>query len=301
MKRIYGMAMLAALFALAAAAQDVVMQKKMQDELSNVVTRMKVVGFEGGVMSNVKGAPYRADQITESTQTLGDGTRIHNEHRVTIYRDSQGRVRRETPDQVSIWDPNSGVGYTLDTKNMTANKMQVHVSVSSGTPGSVAYSVRTQTGGGNSSAVAGGGVVTRDQVLTNTTASGQAITVGTAMSPLIGRFEIKSDSPGAVNKESLGTQVMEGVNAQGNRETSTIDAGAIGNDRPIQTVSERWYSPDLQMDVMTRHSDPRSGEEITRLTNINRAEPDPSLFELPAGYQLLEHKQLPGVFKFDQQ
>src|ERR1700733_7589003 len=106
MKRIYGMAMLAALFALAVAAQDVVMQKKMQDELSSVVTRMKVVGFEGGVMSNVKGAPYRADQITESTQTLGDGTRIHNEHQVTIYRDSQGRVRRETPDQVSIWDPN---------------------------------------------------------------------------------------------------------------------------------------------------------------------------------------------------
>jgi hypothetical protein len=104
-----------------------------------------------------------------------------------------------------------------------------------------------------------------------------------------------------VNKESLGTQVMEGVNAQGNRETSTIDAGAIGNDRPIQTVSERWYSPDLQMDVMTRRSDPRSGEEITRLANINRAEPDPSLFELPPGYQLVEHKQLPGVFKFDQQ
>jgi hypothetical protein len=300
MKRIYGMAMLTALFALAAAAQDVVMQKKMQDELSNVVTRMKVVGFEGGVMSNVKGAPYRADQITESTQILGDGTRIHNEHRVTIYRDSQGRVRRETPDQISIWDPNSGVGYTLDTKNMTASKMQVHVSVSSGSPGSVAYSVRTQTGDGNSGAVAGGGVVTRGEVLTNTTTNGPETTSGTAISPLIFR-DFKFTAPSAVNKESLGTQVMEGVNAQGNRETSTIDAGAIGNDRPIQIVSERWYSPDLQMDVMTRHSDPRSGEEITRLANINRAEPDPSLFELPAGYQLVERKQLPAVFKFDRQ
>jgi hypothetical protein len=90
------------------------------------------------------------------------------------------------------------------------------------------------------------------------------------------------------NKESLGTQTMEGVKAQGERRTSTIEAGAIGNDRPIQIVSERWYSPDLQVEVMTRHSDPRTGEEITRLVNINRAEPDPSLFQLPAGYQLVE-------------
>ncbi len=92
---------------------------------------MKVIGVEGGVMSNVKNAPYRADQITETTQTLGDGTRIHNEHRMTIYRDSQGRVRRESPDEVSIMDPNSGVGYTLNTKDLTYRKMTVHVSVNS--------------------------------------------------------------------------------------------------------------------------------------------------------------------------
>jgi hypothetical protein len=58
------------------------------------------------------------------------------------------------------------------------------------------------------------------------------------------------------NKESLGTQITEGVNAEGSRTTSTIEAGAIGNDRPIQIVSERWYSPELQTALTARHNDP---------------------------------------------
>ena len=121
MKRIYGMAMLASLFVWAAAAQDAASQemKKQLDETLTNLKQITVMRVEGGVMSSVKNAPYRADQITETTQTLGDGTRIHNERQMTIYRDSQGRVRREMPNEISIMDPNSGVGYTLNTKDMT--------------------------------------------------------------------------------------------------------------------------------------------------------------------------------------
>src|ERR1700722_19982007 len=295
MKRIYGMAMLAALFALAVSAQDAVMQKKMQEESNSVISRMKVIGMEGGVMSDVKGAPYRADQITETTQTLGDGTRIHNEHQVTIYRDSQGRVRRETPEQISIWDPNSGVSYTLDSKNMTANKMQVSVSVTSGNSGNVGFSVRTQTGAGPG-AMAGG----NDIRVLKTLMAGAGDSEGGPMTATFGRAELKAAAAGVSNKETLGTQILEGVSAQGERRTSTIEAGAIGNDRPIQTATEHWYPPDLKMDVMTRHSDPRSGEEMTRLINISRAEPDPSLFQVPPGYQINEGKH-PAMLKLQQQ
>jgi hypothetical protein len=306
MKRIYGMAILAALFALAAAAQDAVtekqrkdadMQKQLAEEISTSIKQMTLVRMEGGVMSNVKNAPYRADQITENTQTLGDGTRIHNEHQVTIYRDSQGRVRRETPEQISIWDPNSGVGYTLDTKSMTAGKMQVSVSVGPGNSGNVGFSVRTQTGTASSAMVAGGGDNIR-VLKTLTTPAGDL--EGGPMTAAFGRVETKGALAGATNKESLGTRIMEGVGAQGDRQTNTIEAGAIGNDRPIQVVSERWYSPDLQVDVMTRHSDPRTGEEMVRLINISRAEPDSSLFQVPAGYQITEGKQMPALFKFKQ-
>jgi hypothetical protein len=77
---------------------------------------------------------------------------------------------------------------------------------------------------------------------------------------------------------------IEGVQAQGTRTTTTIPAGDIGNDRPINIVDERWYSPDLQMTIMTKHSDPRSGETNFALKNINRSSPPPTLFEVPSDY-----------------
>jgi hypothetical protein len=86
--------------------------------------------------------------------------------------------------------------------------------------------------------------------------------------------------------ESLGKQSVEGVDAIGTRTTITIAAGQIGNERPIEIVDEHWYSQELQTTVMSRHSDPRSGEVVYRLKNINRAEPDHSLFEVPANYMI---------------
>jgi hypothetical protein len=260
-------------------------------ELDTALKTVTVMRMEGGVMSNVKNAPYRADQIMESTQTLGDGTRIHNERQVTIYRDSRGRVRRETPDEVSIMDPTSGVGYTLNTKDLTYRKITVSVSVNSGPSGEGLFAFRTLKADGAGAAVSVGGGRGGDDmpaIFTQITRDGP----NTASVAINGQTVAVSPK-----KETLGTQIMEGVNAQGERRTSTIETGAIGNDRPIQIVTERWYSPDLQVEVMTRHNDPRMGEEITRLANINRAEPDPSLFQVPAGYQLVEGKQKSVNFK----
>jgi len=63
------------------------------------------------------------------------------------------------------------------------------------------------------------------------------------------------------------------VIANGSRSTTTIPAGQIGNEQPIQIVSEQWVSPDLQVLVLTKHTDPRSGETTYRLNNITRVEP----------------------------
>jgi hypothetical protein len=89
-------------------------------------------------------------------------------------------------------------------------------------------------------------------------------------------------------KESLGEQLFDGVKAEGTRTTITIPAGEIGNERPIEMIMERWYSPELQTVVMTRHSDPRFGETVYKLININRNEPARSLFEVPADYTVKE-------------
>jgi hypothetical protein len=86
--------------------------------------------------------------------------------------------------------------------------------------------------------------------------------------------------------ESLGKQTIEGVTAEGTRTVNTIKAGSIGNDRDIQVTGESWYSPELRMTVMSRHNDPRSGEESFRLININRNEPAAYLFQVPSGYNV---------------
>ena len=94
--------------------------------------------------------------------------------------------------------------------------------------------------------------------------------------------------PGNAQQEPLGKQMIEGIQVEGTRSTLTIEAGKIGNELPIQIVSERWYSPDLQVVVMSKHSDPRVGETVYRLTNIVRSEPSPTLFEVPADYKVDE-------------
>jgi len=86
--------------------------------------------------------------------------------------------------------------------------------------------------------------------------------------------------------ELLGTRDFDGVRADGKRTTRTIPAGAIGNEKVIAIVSERWFSPDLDVVVMTRNLDPRSGETVYRLTNIKRGEPSADLFKIPTDYKV---------------
>ena len=91
--------------------------------------------------------------------------------------------------------------------------------------------------------------------------------------------------------------MIEGVLCEGRRTTSTIIAGAAGNDLPITIVNEQWYSLELQVFVLTKQSDPRSGETIYRLANINRSEPDRALFEVQADYSIIEKSAPPAKKK----
>jgi hypothetical protein len=92
----------------------------------------------------------------------------------------------------------------------------------------------------------------------------------------------------AVGVESLGMRQIEGISAEGTRMTTTIPAGQIGNLNPINVVTERWSSKELQMTVLITRRDPRSGDTVYRLTNIVRAEPPPDLFAVPADYRIVD-------------
>ena len=232
----------------------------------------------------VKGAPYSAQAVTETTQILSDGNRIVNTSTAAVYRDGEGRTRREQtlkaignfsasgePFQtISINDPVAGVAYVLEPHSNAARKIQgFHIESGSGT----GYRI-------SSPGVEGGAFTI------NTTTNG-GVTVnlrGTDEAKMREELEVTASRKPRV--EDLGSQTMEGVNVVGTKTTFTIPAGQIGNERLIEIVDERWFSPDLKTIVMTRHSDPRSGETVYRLTNIGRAEPDHSLFEVPGNYTI---------------
>jgi hypothetical protein len=204
--------------------------------------------FSGGKV--VTGAPYSAQAVTEHIQTLADGNTIHTTTTVNVYRDSEGRTRREqefsaigpwaaqgTPHKViSITDPVGGFLYTLNPDAQEARQMpfRAHAGAWSG---------------------AGARPAARQ----------------------------RPENPN-VKTESLGTQVIGGLTAQGTRITRTIPAGQVGNQAPLVITIERWYSPELQTDVMRKEVNPLFGQTIFQLTNVSRAEPDAALFQVPPNY-----------------
>ena len=95
-------------------------------------------------------------------------------------------------------------------------------------------------------------------------------------------------APRQINSEKLGSQVFDGILAEGQRQTMTIPAGSQGNDRDINVVTEIWTSPDLHMIIYRKSSDPRSGDSIMHFNNLSRNEPDPQLFLVPFDYQVVD-------------
>ena len=309
MKRTWITAAALAMAAVAAPAQtpDQVKMDKLKAEMDQLVAQSKVIGLSGAVMNaTVKGAPYSAVEVTQSDQVLGDGTRIHNESQTNVYRDSEGRVRRETPDQITIMDPVAGATYFLDPKSQTVRKLALKstFALSKGVmaAGGGGSRVEVRTNNGDTTMTVDGKPVdpaTIAQFKMRTALGPEPMAMdggmrmgmmGATIAPDGAVFYKRVDriAGPAEPSESLGKQTLEGVESEGSRNTSTLPAGAIGNDRPIQTVSERWYSPELQTVMMSKHSDPRTGEESFRLTNVTRGEPSPDLFQVPASYHTME-------------
>jgi hypothetical protein len=261
----------------------------------------------------VKGAPYSADAVTETIQTLGDGNRIIRNSSAKIYRDSSGRTRREhamkavgpwavsgeAPIMITINDPVSGVHYNLNSNTKTAHKMAAprsmvfrsgDANMSPELKAKMKEKMKMKVENGAEAGAVVGGVVTDYATEVAKGAVAHSVSGAVALGGYPGGDRVFSWSSDAeVNKESLGGQIIEGVPAEGTRVTFTIPAGKIGNERPIVSVNERWYSPELQTVVLSKNSDPRMGETTYRLTNIVRGEPDPSLFQVPADYTVNEN------------
>lgn len=271
----------------------------------------------------VTGAPYSADVVSESVQVLSDGNRIVHRDISHVARDEQGRVRREEERNgqvmaISINDPVAGVSYMLDPVAKTALKMPYanvmqlkRPALTDADPSEVELRRQVEQEIARK----------REQELAHARTQGEVARVREPEPDPARRREQevevqrKREMEQAhrsvrvlqLDKQPAGTMVMlprsaeggakweeqveklapreiEGVMAEGIRTTRTIPAGAIGNERPIQIVSEEWRSPELQVLLLTTTSDPRNGESTYKLTNVHRGRPAASLFEVSSDY-----------------
>ena len=237
----------------------------------------------------VAGAPFCATVVTEHTQSLADGNRIHTTSSSTLCRDSEGRTRREAglnllgatqstsaPKLITIVDPVAKVRYLLDTENKIAQKMPMPeiglTTAKDGVPHAGKQVMIYHRTEGSGPGGPGGDVFFNEEIV---------------------RKDGPESGEAAPKSEKLGDQTIDGIHVTGTRVTNIIPAGKMGNEKPITVTSERWYSPELKATISTKHDDPWAGELKTDLKNVNTAEPDASLFSVPADYKTVDEKDGP--------
>jgi hypothetical protein len=246
----------------------------------------------------------------ESAQTLADGNRIVHRQAVRLYRDSKGRTRREEtlgaigpwlaagtpPTIITIQDPVSGVSYSLDPEHKTAAKLQLPrggnvMFAGNGEHGMVVgdadHGVVTV---GPNTLMSGSVGVTKTTIRANSPAATSSLS-GDEGAPIV--FAVNGGPLDQAlmtedKSESLGRETIAGLPADGTRTTTTIPANAIGNERPLNIASERWYSPDLQIVLLSKQADPRFGDTTYKVTAIDREEPAASLFAVPSDYKVVK-------------
>lgn len=200
------------------------------------------------------GAAFSAEVIWQQTRALGDGTHIGYAPTVTrVWRDSQGRSRSETA-KPGLFNADKSGRFILT---------EIWDPV-----GRIVYILDDDA----------------------KTAYRFAAAVGPREPPVANAEPAPAPATGTTVTEKLGLRNIEGVMAEGTRRTKTIPIGAIGNDRPLVSMSEEWYSPELKREVLYTFSDPRSGDRTRRTIKIIREEPDPSVFAPPAGYIVVDGK-----------
>ncbi|WP_395686753.1 hypothetical protein [Caenimonas koreensis] len=253
----------------------------------------------------VQNAPYCADAVHESVQSLVDGNRIVQRQASRQCRDGQGRTRQEVMGpggrrNVFVRDPVAHESWMLDLEGKRAVRLDAP----------------RRTGGGadtEPSATMLERLLGLGRDLRERLRPGKAPTAAPPPDPATSQPEpVRIAIPGAMGDGPppprmfapppmpfpmrlpgprgvgvvtiLPADAVEGLRADGKRTTWTIEAGRIGNERPIVIVNETWNSPELGITLRSRDADPLAGEENYRVQNVTRGEPDAQLFRVPADF-----------------
>lgn len=210
-----------------------------------------------GQAGPILGRAFSGTEVRASRQTLPDGTHVEHSDTSRFYRDAQGRMRDEGTRYAVLFDPIGDATYTLHLKDKTYDQF----------PAGGGKQLTTIAAYGNSNDIDSPGI----------TGPVQKVKWGSHL-PYHAEFVTHVDTV------QLGPQTINGIACKGTRVTMTIPAGAIGNDREIHVVNERWYSDDLMVLVKSSNNDPRFGTTTYELKDVKRGEPDPWLFRVPDGF-----------------
>lgn len=290
-----------ALLALAAAAlpaqisRTMTLEKRIEVTAAGPAQDRYLAAIEAVDARLVKGAPFSARAVIESVRLLSDGTRIVQRAEARLWRDRNGRSRREfVPAQVGeappgepaaatvvVYDPEANAVWLLDPSEKLARKIRV----------SIEGSLETAAGEQRRREIvfpAPGFSMWIERRLGG--AAGQEFGGAFSGARLL-RFAEDA------REEDLGERVVEGLAARGTRYTQVIPAGRIGNDRPITIVHERWVAPELDLVVLAETRDPLTGDITYRLTEIERGDPPAALFEVPGDYKVQEAGSIERRFR----
>jgi hypothetical protein len=205
-----------------------------------------------------KELPFSAQVSLETEQVLGDGTHLSRKTGGSLYRDSLGRLRQELRLSLPAPMPASaeiGTIVVISDPNTGAHWTLM--------PAAKMAMKMTMPAAGS-----------RHKMNANLNTEKN--------------FGIFDGSGEGGRTEDLGAQNMEGLTATGSRFTHVIPAGQLGNDQPLQVVTERWYSSEMHMPVFLKRSDPMTGSKTLKVTDVRRVEPDAALFNIPADYAVRE-------------
>ena len=255
----------------------------------------------------VKNAPYSAEAISERQQNLADGNQIASQTSSASYRDSAGRTRNEMRDRkgelrmVTIHDPVEKVTYLLRPRDKTATRIAIDPEAARAAGEAARARIEQLRKEGKLPEIKTDGEkvivkrverVERGDVevhrdvrvrIAQAMPEGGRVMRDMAVPLVAGAMGDAKWSSKATTKD-LGAREINGVKAEGKLRTYEIPAGEVGNRNPIVVATETWYSPELQMVLYSKHSDPRHGDTIYRIENLKREEPATSLFTVPPEY-----------------
>jgi hypothetical protein len=199
----------------------------------------------------IAGKPFSGQSTTEWTRTLADGTVVKTHLLTVVARDSQGRIHRERHHFVPL------------DSNEQSKLIEIKIS----------------------------DPITHTRTTCNAATHRCSVTgyrAPTSFKPRpVGEFD---NGKRSLTRESLGSDSIDGLNVVGTRETVTINPGVVGNSQPLVTTREFWYSPDLQVNLSITREDPRDGTQQVRVQDVSRSEPEPAMFQVPAGYVVDVHE-----------